>query len=167
MSAVLRGAPIHKHLSALQHTFGDEQLSPQQEQSAEQAALFRLDCQTYVGLFDVLSESTRDWRRRVFCGEEPFSEEVNQSMYDGFVRWLTLSDRVRRQMASMQARGIAFDEQLAANLESLTNKAQLIIAEWWRPKLSTAVGLRTRRVTREEANQLGWFSPPADGSSSR
>ncbi len=167
MSTLLRGAIINKRLAALQQTLHEEQELSEKEQLMERVPLFRLTCQTHLGLFDVLHDSYRDWRRCVFRGEEPFSAEVNQSMRDSFQKWLAVSDEIRGEIASFQRHGVPLDEYLTADLQSRAEQARGILAEWSPPALSTAVGLRTCRVTREEAEQMGLLPPNSESSSSR
>jgi hypothetical protein len=167
MTAILRGATINKRLASLQHTLQEEQELTEREHLTERVALFRVSCQTHLGLFEALNESYRDWRGRVFRGEEPFSAEVNQNMKDGFQRWLALSDDIRGEIESFHQHGVPVDEQLTTGLQALIEKARDTVAQWRPPALSTCVALRTRRVTREEAAQLGWFPPKSDDASSR
>lgn len=167
MTALLRGETINKRLASLQHTLQEEQVFMEQEQLTERVALFRLSCQTHLGLFEVLNDSYREWRQRVFRGEEPVNAEVNQNMRDGFQRWLALSDEIRRATASFQQHGVPLDELLTTELQARIEKVRAILAEWRPPALSTCLALRTRRVTRAEAAQLGWFPPKADDPSSR
>lgn len=159
MSAILRGATNNKRLAALHHTLQEEQELTEKEQLTERVALFRVTCQTHLGLFDGLHENYRDWRGRVFRGEEPFSAEANQNMCDGFQQWLALSDDIRGEIASFQQHRVPIDERLTAELQTRIEKARSILAEWRPPALSTAVGLRTCRVTREQAVEMGLLPP--------
>ena len=146
----------------------EEQELTEKEQLMDRFRLFRLTCRTHLGLFEVLHESYRDWRRRVFRGEEPFSAEVDRKHPRWLpVEWLAVSDEIRGEIAAFQQHGVPIDEDLTTELQTRKEKARGILAEWRPPELSTAVGMRTCRVTREEAEQMGLLPPNSDSTSSR
>ncbi len=103
-----------------------------------------------VGLFAMLSKQSRAFRLAVFAGLIPADPHTAESERGAFEQWLQTATDCDRQLLAFEGRFVTVEGSV--EFRTAVAHARQFLAGWHPLALSTARGLRVRRLTPAEVD---------------
>jgi hypothetical protein len=113
----------------------------------------------FLALYPMIRELDDDWRREVFCGREPFDEQIDQIMRGLYALWLTYS-RMYKERAEFLGRNLpnTIDESLDL-LGKYAREGNRLLRAWEPPVLSRGPSFRAPVLSPEAAARFKEMFP--------